>query len=295
VEETLPQETVRQQHSQPEIKDLRILIVDDNEVNRDVASMMLEKSHRVATASNGLEALKALAAEDFDLVLMDVQMPVMDGLSATGIIRAVEKGRALPIEFPGNINKDLAGKLAGKHQLLVAMTAHAMEGDREMCLASGMDSYITKPFQPNQLAELLWSLIANSQLWEEKSEMKENASPPVTETLSPSPTHQSVAEYLQKTTPFKTEQIGKILVAAQMSIAENLDKAEDALMNENYEILRGAAHTLKGTLLQCGMQALGAKAEEICQGIREDRILSCDVLLTTLKNELALFLKNKGG
>ena len=71
-------------------------MVDDNEVNRDVASMMLEQDHQVTTAANGLEALKALAARGFDFILMDVQMPVMDGLTATAIIRALEQGRTPP-------------------------------------------------------------------------------------------------------------------------------------------------------------------------------------------------------
>ena len=71
---------------------MRVLVVDDNEVNRDVAGMMLAGEHRVSTAINGLEALEILAGQEFDLVLMDVQMPLMDGWTATGVIRALEGG-----------------------------------------------------------------------------------------------------------------------------------------------------------------------------------------------------------
>jgi CheY-like chemotaxis protein len=87
-------------------------------------------------ASNGLEALHAMDERDFDLVLMDIQMPVMDGFAATASIRA----RELP---------------TGKHTPIVAMTAHAMKGDRERCLLNGMDDYISKPVDRQELARVL--------------------------------------------------------------------------------------------------------------------------------------------
>jgi CheY-like chemotaxis protein len=106
---------------------LRILLVEDNPINQMVARRMLEKKgYDVAVAENGKEALRALDGQAFDAVLMDVQMPEMDGLEAAAAIRAREQGtdRRLPI---------------------IALTAHAMNGDRERCLAAGMDGYVTKP------------------------------------------------------------------------------------------------------------------------------------------------------
>jgi two-component system, sensor histidine kinase and response regulator len=98
---------------------------------------LLEKrGHRVVVASNGQEAVKALERESFDVVFMDVQMPEMDGLEATAAIR--EKERA-----------------SGAHQPIIALTAHAMKGDREKCLAGGMDGYLTKPIRPQELEEIL--------------------------------------------------------------------------------------------------------------------------------------------
>jgi len=118
---------------------LRVLLVEDNLVNQRLAVRLLEKrGHRVAVAATGLEAVLALEKESFDLVLMDVQMPVMDGLEATAAIR--EKERA-------------AG--TGRRQAVVALTAHAMKGDREKCLAAGMDGYLTKPIRPQELDQLL--------------------------------------------------------------------------------------------------------------------------------------------
>jgi len=142
------------------IKTLRILVVDDNEINREVAAMMLEHEHLVTTAVNGLEALRLLAAENFDVLLMDVQMPEMDGLAATSIIRSLENGGTLNHTLPEDLIGALAARLQARHIFIIAMTAQAMGGDREMCLAAGMDGYITKPFQPQHLADVLQSLLA---------------------------------------------------------------------------------------------------------------------------------------
>jgi signal transduction histidine kinase/CheY-like chemotaxis protein len=119
------------------VKKLRVLLAEDNAVNQKIASRFLEKEgHHVTLASDGRQALAALDRQNFDVVLMDVQMPEMDGFEATAIIRARERdtGKRLPI---------------------IAMTAHAMKGDRERCLAAGMDSYIAKPITASELIELL--------------------------------------------------------------------------------------------------------------------------------------------
>jgi two-component system sensor histidine kinase/response regulator len=116
---------------------LRILLVEDNPVNQVLAVRLLEKrGHAVAVAGNGKEALVALEKQAFDLVLMDVQMPVMDGFEATAAIREKEK-------------------TSGNHLPVIAMTAHAMVGDKERCLEAGMDDYITKPIRGEELSDLL--------------------------------------------------------------------------------------------------------------------------------------------
>jgi CheY-like chemotaxis protein len=116
---------------------LKILLAEDNRVNQVLAVRLLEKrGHEVTVAKNGEEALEALDRQVFDLVLMDVQMPEMDGIQATAAIRK------------GEVN-------SGKHIPIIAMTAHAMAGDKERCLEAGMDEYITKPIRPEQLVEVL--------------------------------------------------------------------------------------------------------------------------------------------
>ena len=116
---------------------LRVLVAEDNAVNQRLAARMLEKrGHRVTVTANGLEAVEALANRNFDLVLMDIQMPEMDGFEATAVIRQREK-------------RD------GTHMPIIALTANAMKGDRERCLAVGMDGYLSKPIVPQELDELL--------------------------------------------------------------------------------------------------------------------------------------------
>jgi PAS domain S-box-containing protein len=131
IDEEVPRMT---QHAIREAqKQLSILLVEDNPVNQKVAAAMLKRrGHRVAVASNGREALETLDKEPVDMVLMDVQMPEMDGFEATEHIRDREKAN-------------------GGHIPIVAMTAHAMKGDREKCLAAGMDDYVSKPIKGEDL------------------------------------------------------------------------------------------------------------------------------------------------
>jgi CheY-like chemotaxis protein len=120
---------------------LRILLAEDNHVNQILAVRLLEKrGHHVQVAGDGREALEKLKTADFDLVLMDVQMPVMGGFEATAAVREMEKG-------------------TGKHIPIVALTAHAVKGDRERCLAAGMDGYIGKPIHPEELFQQIEALI----------------------------------------------------------------------------------------------------------------------------------------
>ena len=116
----------------PNFTGKRVLLVEDNEINQMIALAMLEQvGVQVSVAANGLEGVEAASWHDFDLVLMDIQMPVMGGLEATRRIRELPNGRAkVPI---------------------VAMTAHAMSGDYDKSLASGMDDHITKPIAPEVL------------------------------------------------------------------------------------------------------------------------------------------------
>jgi signal transduction histidine kinase/CheY-like chemotaxis protein len=135
----LTQHTLREN-----MRSLRILLAEDNLVNQKIAANMFEKrGHTVVIANDGQAAVTALEMHKnnhFDLVIMDVQMPKMDGLEATALIREREKGNS-------------------KHIPIIALTAHAMKGDQEACLAAGMDAYVSKPIKANELFSVIEKLI----------------------------------------------------------------------------------------------------------------------------------------
>jgi CheY-like chemotaxis protein len=117
-----------------EARSLRILLAEDNSVNRKLASVLLEKrGHSVVTAGDGREVLGRLCQENFDLILMDLQMPEMDGFEATAAIRKNER-------------------ITGFHIPIIALTAHAAQSDRTRCLALGMDGYVSKPVNAQELS-----------------------------------------------------------------------------------------------------------------------------------------------
>jgi CheY-like chemotaxis protein len=128
-----PRQVVTRHSLQESKKVLRILLAEDNPVNRTVAVHLLEKrGYQLEVAGDGHEALKLLQSGSFDLVLMDVEMPNLDGFQATAALREMEKS-------------------TGAHIPVIAMTAHALSGDRERCLAAGMDGYVCKPIRLGDL------------------------------------------------------------------------------------------------------------------------------------------------
>lgn len=278
---------------QPEIKGLRILVVDDNEVNRDVASMTLEQDHLVTTAANGLEALKMLAANDADIIIMDVQMPKMDGLTATSVIRALEQRLPPQEELPEDLARDLGNRLCGGHIPIIALTAHAMGEDRELCLAAGMDDYLTKPFHPAQLTTILRSLVTADPRMPRNNERTVEQSSTDTAGFDPPPTLAQIVVHLQATTGLQPAQVDRLLAAARLSLTCNLAKAKEALEHQDYPELGRATHTLKGTLLQCGLIKLAAKAEEISLGTQSSENHAFDSLLGQLNNGLVGLIDTK--
>ena len=123
-------------------RNLRILLAEDNAINQKIARALLEKrGHSVALAINGRQALEQWEQHSFDVILMDVQMPEMDGFEATGLIRQQEQ-------------------ISGQRIPIIALTAHALKGDEERCLSAGMDSYVTKPIQAKQLFLAIESVLA---------------------------------------------------------------------------------------------------------------------------------------
>ena len=121
---------------------LRILLAEDNEVNQEFAVDLLKKrGHTVVVANNGMQAVAEWKTGPFDIVLMDIQMPMMDGFAATAAIRQLENA-------------------TGRHTPIIALTAHAMKGDRERCLEAGMDAYVSKPLRSQELYAAMNKLVS---------------------------------------------------------------------------------------------------------------------------------------
>jgi CheY-like chemotaxis protein len=136
-----PDEVPEPAQAEGTLRPLNILLAEDSLVNQRLAVGLLEKyGHSVTVANNGKEAITALASGHFDVVLMDVEMPEMDGYEATAVIRVQQRQ-------------------SGTHVPIIAMTAHAMKGDREQCLEAGMDDYISKPIRIQQLLDKLESVL----------------------------------------------------------------------------------------------------------------------------------------
>lgn len=226
--------TPREKSGVPKVKSgadlppLKVLVVEDNRVNQDVAARFLERrGHQVSIDDNGEEALKRLETEsDFDLVLMDVQMPVLGGLDTTKAIREQEAK---------------AGHT--KHLPVIAMTAHAMTGDREKCLEAGMDGYVAKPLQ----SAALFRAISDTLGFTQAESAKTHPEPPaeVEKTLSFSPEEVFDAEAFQK-------RLGKLNLMQELvgyffeDSAEYLAGIKAAFAENDLEGLQHSAHALKG-------------------------------------------------
>jgi CheY-like chemotaxis protein/HPt (histidine-containing phosphotransfer) domain-containing protein len=198
-------------------RNLHILLAEDNEINQRLAVATLEKwGHTVVVANNGKEALDALEEQVFDLVLMDVQMPEMDGFEATVAIREGEE-------------------VTGRHIPIIAMTAHVMEGDRERCLEAGMDGYTSKPIK----AEVLFQAI-------------EDILPASTEAVVGAIEEQSADGILDMSELLERagDDMELVMVVVDMFLDEYpelLSQMQDAIQRGDSEALRIAAHTLKGS------------------------------------------------
>ncbi|HTU22482.1 MAG TPA: response regulator, partial [Gemmataceae bacterium] len=210
---------------------LRVLLAEDNLVNQKLAVRLLEKrGHSIVVASNGREAVEAIERQTFDLVLMDVQMPEMDGLEATAAIRARERG-------------------SGRHLPIFAMTAYAMKGDRERCLDAGMDGYISKPVQPRELWEAIDRLIPPD----------DTAEPEETSAINGVLDREEIQDRVGGDMVLLRELIDVFLTDCPR-LWQNL---RDALAQGDAHLLSRAAHTLKGSVGNFGAHAAREAAQQL--------------------------------
>jgi two-component system sensor histidine kinase/response regulator len=235
---------------------LKILLAEDNLVNQKLATRLLEKrNHSVTVVLNGKEALAALDKETYDLVLMDMQMPEMDGFEATRILRDREKSM-------------------GKHQTVIAMTALAMNGDRERCMAVGMDGYLSKPIRPQELDETLDLILAP----------KEALSSEINSTPLPN----NSVEVIQLLDRIDDDRslLAELIEIFRREYPDNLQAAQRAIDTRNAEDLQRAGHTLRGSLGNLSASGASAMAAELEASGRSNDLSKAQAVLNKLVSEL---------
>ena len=240
-----PDDNVQPDHPAPSQQQplppaLRILVAEDNLINLAVITGILEKrGHSLVHADNGLEVLSALGTGSFDLVFMDVQMPEMDGFQATSRIRELETA-------------------SGGHVPIIAMTAHAMAGDRERCLAAGMDDYISKPLRKEDLLRVLDRAAVNA------VEKKRDSPIPEGRCLSTDAVLVDLNR-LRDVTDNEPARIRRLVDIYLTQTAPMLDELGAAIQsNSSAEIVR-LAHKLVGSSSSCGVQAFTRPLRELEQ------------------------------
>ncbi|SNT43935.1 MHYT domain-containing protein, NO-binding membrane sensor [Granulicella rosea] len=239
-------------------KKLNILLAEDHAINQKLAMRLLEKrGHQVVLANNGKEALSALEKQSFDLVLMDVQMPEMDGLEATRQIRALEKARN-----------------TGLYQPVVAMTALVMKGDRERCMEAGMDGYLSKPIRPQELDEVLDKYLAGE-------------SEPVAETTAASVGDASVEiEELLERIGGDRDLLAELLELYREDYPVQVEAGREALRNNDPAALQAMGHRMKGAMSNLAAPEASRLAGELESSGRDKNLSSASATLEALDREL---------
>jgi PAS domain S-box-containing protein len=216
------------------LKGVRVLVVEDNAVNQLVVSELLASwGCSVTTADNGAKAVETTATSKFDAILMDVQMPVMDGFEATAAIRAQEL-------------------LSQSRTDIIAMTANAMSGDRERCLRAGMDSYLSKPLQPSALLEKL-AIAAG------RTVVGTGSTPKGEEREEPAFDLDRLNESCSGSAPLKLKVIDRYLATSLDSMAQ----ISQSVASGDFSAAKSAAHALKGSSLTIGSLKVGNICEEL--------------------------------
>jgi len=233
-----------------EITSLKILLTEDGLVNQKVAVNLLEqRGHSVTVANNGQEALFAIEKDSFDVVLMDVQMPTMDGFEATGRIRQKEQ-------------------LSGGHIPIIAMTAHAMKGDRERCLAAGMDGYIPKPIRAKDLYKAVETITAAIR----------EAHGGGSEALD--------RDYLLAQSGGSAETLKEIVELFAVECPKLMAQIRSAITSGNASDLQRAAHTLKGSIQFFGAKRSAAAAFQLETMGRERTLSEAEEAWLELETEI---------
>jgi len=249
---------------------LHILVAEDTPFNQKFITRLLERwNHTAVIAENGILALEILDRESFDLVLMDVQMPEMDGFEATRAIREREKQ-------------------TGGHTPIIAMTAHAMKGDRERCIEAGMDDYVAKPISREALLNAIQNLIQGEE--KENNEAAENQIPAVAEPSDavPSFDRDTLLDAFDHDMDFLKEAVGMLLEDSPLM----LEKIREALETGDAGRLKHTAHALKGMVGNFQAKTTSQAALTLETMGRRGELTDAEEAYETLVREMDRFKKN---
>jgi len=246
-----------------------LLLAEDNPVNQQLAVRLLEKQgHSVVVVGDGRQGLAALERERFDLVLMDVQMPEMDGLEATAAIRQYESEVAA-----GDRQPPVESTFAGRRRLpIVAMTAHAMKGDEERCLAVGMDGYVSKPMKPETLFAAIERLLPD-----------EVAPPPPPSLPARVPIDLTEALGMVDGDRALLRELASLLVE---DCPHRIQELRGAVEAGDAPRIERAAHAVKGAVATFGAAGVHQRAAELETIGREARVAAAPAVLAALEVEV---------
>src|SRR5487761_276314 len=235
---------------------MRVLLAEDNLVNRQLAARLLEKQgHVVIAATNGIEAVAAVEREDIDVVLMDVQMPEMDGLEAIRVIREKEK-------------------VSGRHLPIISITAHVMKGDREKCLEAGADDYVPKPLKPVEL----FAAIERARGAAKGNGTAHAVAPHVSDALNPA----EVLEHVED----DRELLAEIIQLFESSLPAVLKELRESIAKGDGPEAARAAHTLKGSVGNFGRQAAYRAVEQLEAFAKQGDMSQTKPALLVVESEL---------
>ncbi len=266
---------------------LRLLLCDDNAINQKVAARLIQQmGYKPDIAGNGLEALAALDRQQYDLIFMDIQMPEMDGMEATRVIRERQRDRARYPNYKSSI-------------VIVAMTANAMTGDREKCIAGGMDDYLSKPVRPEDVRKVI-------ERWASTATVPEPTAPKVSQTAtatgSPSPVEKQPnepspvdMERLLDFTNGNPDDLRDLISLYLKQTGEQVEQLAAAVQAGSAPEVRRLAHSCAGASATCGMSRIVPLLRELEKQGNDGRLTNAPELSEKVAaefNRIRLYLED---
>jgi CheY-like chemotaxis protein len=256
---------------------LRMLLCDDNAINQKVAARLIQQmGYKPDIAANGIEALAALDRQSYDLIFMDIQMPEMDGMEATRVIRERQRNREKHPTYKSSI-------------VIVAMTANAMTGDREKCIAGGMDDYLSKPVRPEDVRKVI-------ERWASTATVPEPAEPTIAQTVTGTLSPEATAgtpdepapvdmERLLDFTNGNADDLRELINLYVKQTGEQIEQLAAAVQAASAPEVRRLAHSCAGASATCGMSRIVPLLRELERQGNDGSLTDASDLADKVTNE----------